>query len=573
MHMKKLNLLIVLIVVIGVSLVAYTVSAISTTPSFEVTDNPFGGPTIINASFTVAPVTIGQNEDVEFSVGVEDISGIASVETLIKSSNGTLVDTTILYDNGVAGGDAIEGDGIYGGVWNSGSLASDTYSISVKMQDRLGNFNTDTAVGTVVVDNTAGAPTGCTSNAECGSNASDKCCNTVCMVDECIDDLECTSGTNGVCNTTSCPSVCEYTSTSDVTPVISSSLTASGEEGNDFHYQIVADNIPTSFNAVGLPVNLDINTTTGIISGILDAGTSGLSPYSVTISATNAATVPTDTQTLVLTVAASADTIPPVVSIISPLDRTIDPNQPFTSDTIIVKALATDETNVQQVEYFIDGSPQSTQLYEYDSLNNPGEYWETLVLPNGVSTLTAVAGDGTNFTTSAPVEVELNMPNSAPVINAFMDVDDAGAQYVGDYDNGDTIRFKSDSSDDGLVIQVEIYKNGGSGPLAENTPAVPASDLSIIFGIGASTITYLDEAMEKYAAETSNFKLPFIPVAKAEIIGNQNCTTTTTTRVRQVYAVVYDDADLSTTSGMVDVTINTTSTNCVNIPPPAGAGA
>ncbi|XOU93977.1 MAG: Ig-like domain-containing protein [Candidatus Kerfeldbacteria bacterium] len=571
--MKKLNLLIVLIVVIGVSLVAYTVSAISTTPSFEVTDNPFGGPTIINASFTVAPVTIGQNEDVEFSVGVEDISGIASVETLIKSSNGTLVDTTILYDNGVAGGDAIEGDGIYGGVWNSGSLASDTYSISVKMQDRLGNFNTDTAVGTVVVDNTAGAPTGCTSNAECGSNASDKCCNTVCMVDECIDDLECTSGTNGVCNTTSCPSVCEYTSTSDVTPVISSSLTASGEEGNDFHYQIVADNIPTSFNAVGLPVNLDINTTTGIISGILDAGTSGLSPYSVTISATNAATVPTDTQTLVLTVAASADTIPPVVSIISPLDRTIDPNQPFTSDTIIVKALATDETNVQQVEYFIDGSPQSTQLYEYDSLNNPGEYWETLVLPNGVSTLTAVAGDGTNFTTSAPVEVELNMPNSAPVINAFMDVDDAGAQYVGDYDNGDTIRFKSDSSDDGLVIQVEIYKNGGSGPLAENTPAVPASDLSIIFGIGASTITYLDEAMEKYAAETSNFKLPFIPVAKAEIIGNQNCTTTTTTRVRQVYAVVYDDADLSTTSGMVDVTINTTSTNCVNIPPPAGAGA
>ena len=49
-------------------------------------------------------------------------------------------------------------------------------------------------------------------------------------------------------------------------PVITSPLTASGTVGTLFSYQITANNTPTSFNAVGLPSGLSVNTSSGIIS-------------------------------------------------------------------------------------------------------------------------------------------------------------------------------------------------------------------------------------------------------------------------------------------------------------------
>ncbi len=79
-------------------------------------------------------------------------------------------------------------------------------------------------------------------------------------------------------------------------PVITSSLTASANEGAAFTYNIIATNVPTSYNATGLPVGLSINTTTGEITG--SVATAGV--YNVTISATNA--YGTDTETLVITI-------------------------------------------------------------------------------------------------------------------------------------------------------------------------------------------------------------------------------------------------------------------------------
>ncbi|TDR24678.1 choice-of-anchor D domain-containing protein [Flavobacterium cheniae] len=79
-------------------------------------------------------------------------------------------------------------------------------------------------------------------------------------------------------------------------PVITSSLTASGNETVAFSYAIVATNTPTSYNATSLPAGLAINTTTGVISGT--PTTAGI--YNVTISATNAAG--SDTETLVITI-------------------------------------------------------------------------------------------------------------------------------------------------------------------------------------------------------------------------------------------------------------------------------
>jgi hypothetical protein len=79
-------------------------------------------------------------------------------------------------------------------------------------------------------------------------------------------------------------------------PVITSALTASGNEGTPFTYSITATNLPTSYNATGLPAGLSINTTTGAITGTpTTAGT-----YNVTITATNS--VGSDNQTLVITI-------------------------------------------------------------------------------------------------------------------------------------------------------------------------------------------------------------------------------------------------------------------------------
>jgi hypothetical protein len=79
-------------------------------------------------------------------------------------------------------------------------------------------------------------------------------------------------------------------------PVINSPLIASGNEGTPFTYAITATNLPTSYNATGLPAGLSINTTTGAITGTpTTAGT-----YNVTITATNS--VGSDNQTLVITI-------------------------------------------------------------------------------------------------------------------------------------------------------------------------------------------------------------------------------------------------------------------------------
>ena len=84
-------------------------------------------------------------------------------------------------------------------------------------------------------------------------------------------------------------------------PVIVSSLVATATAGQPFTYTIVATNNPTSFSATGLPNGLSVNA--GVISGT----PSDVGSASIVISASNAGG--TDTQTLVLTVGASAPSI------------------------------------------------------------------------------------------------------------------------------------------------------------------------------------------------------------------------------------------------------------------------
>jgi fibronectin type 3 domain-containing protein len=86
-------------------------------------------------------------------------------------------------------------------------------------------------------------------------------------------------------------------------PVITSSTTASGTVGTAFAYQITATNSPTSYNATGLPPGLNVNTSSGIISGTPTASGSS----TVTLAATNSSG--TGNATLTITVAVGAPVI------------------------------------------------------------------------------------------------------------------------------------------------------------------------------------------------------------------------------------------------------------------------
>lgn len=70
-----------------------------------------------------------------------------------------------------------------------------------------------------------------------------------------------------------------------VAPVITSANSAPATSGAPFSFQVTASNLPSSFNATGLPSGLSINTSTGLISGTPVVAMGGSIP--VTLSATN----------------------------------------------------------------------------------------------------------------------------------------------------------------------------------------------------------------------------------------------------------------------------------------------
>ncbi|HVW20934.1 MAG TPA: putative Ig domain-containing protein [Opitutaceae bacterium] len=68
------------------------------------------------------------------------------------------------------------------------------------------------------------------------------------------------------------------------TPQITSGLSVSANQGQGVSYQIAATSSPTSYGASGLPAGLSLNTSNGLVTGVV----SGTGTINSTISATNA---------------------------------------------------------------------------------------------------------------------------------------------------------------------------------------------------------------------------------------------------------------------------------------------
>ncbi len=93
-------------------------------------------------------------------------------------------------------------------------------------------------------------------------------------------------------NSAALTGVIAYRSKSAVT----SSLLVFGKEKQSFSYQVIANNQPTSFAAIGLPIGLSLDSQSGLISGA--PSESGL--FYVTLSATGPSTTASDTLELTI---------------------------------------------------------------------------------------------------------------------------------------------------------------------------------------------------------------------------------------------------------------------------------
>jgi hypothetical protein len=139
-----------------------------------------------------------------------------------------------------------------------------------------------------------------------------------------------------------------------------------------------------------------------------------------------------------------ADVLPPTVSITAPAD-----NATVSGNSVTISANASDNVAVGRVDFYVDGNLVGT-----DNSSPFSATWDTLLVANGVHTLTATAYDTSlNSGASAPVSVTVANTDVIPPTVSITSPSN-GTTVTG------TLAIAVDATDDTAVTLVELYMDG-----------------------------------------------------------------------------------------------------------------
>ncbi len=226
------------------------------------------------------------------------------------------------------------------------------------------------------------------------------------------------------------------------------------------------DGTALTYSATGLPPNLSVNASTGVIAGTVTTAGS----YGVTATASDGSLSASRTFTWTVT---AGDTTAPSVSLSAPAN-----NATVSGSTVTVSATASDAVGVAGVRFRLDG----VNLGNEDTSAPYSLVWNTTTATNGSHVLTAVATDAAgNSATSAPVTVTVSnvAANRAPTLTQPANQTSAeGASVslalVASDPDGNTLTYGATGLPGGLAI------NSSSGVIS-GTPTFTSA--------GAYTVT------------------------------------------------------------------------------------
>ncbi|MEO1064013.1 MAG: malectin domain-containing carbohydrate-binding protein [Actinomycetota bacterium] len=203
-----------------------------------------------------------------------------------------------------------------------------------------------------------------------------------------------------------------------------------------------ADDDVLTFGATGLPASLDIDANTGVISGAVDAGAAAGSPYSVTVTVSDAED--TDVETFTWTVEAND---PPVVDAIA--DQSNDEGDP------VNLAVTATDPETGPLTYDATGLPGGLSIDPGTGVIS-GTIAQDAAAGSIYAVTVSVTDDADN-TVDETFDWTVNAVNVAPTIDPVTDQDDDEGDAVsvtvtGDDVDGDALTYGASGLPAGLSI-------------------------------------------------------------------------------------------------------------------------
>src|SRR5438876_3977050 len=292
-----------------------------------------------------------------------------------------------------------------------------------------------------------------------------------------------------------------FTISNPPAPVVTGG-TQTGTVGIAFTYQIVASNCPTSYNATGLPSGLNVNTSTGLISGTPAAGTDTGSPYSVTISATNAGGTGNATLTLTIKPAApvitSSLTATGQVGVAFSYQITATNNPTSYNATVLPAGVLPAGLSVNTSTGLISGTPTTAGTYSVTiSATNSGG--------TGSATLTLTINNPLPTTTSiSPTSTTAGSAQFTLTVNGTKFVSTSTVNWNG---SALTTNFVSSIQLTAIVPAANVATAGTASITVVNPPPAGGTSNSVTFTINNPVPTTTSISPTCIAAGSADFIL------------------------------------------------------------------